>query len=96
MSTMNSWPCTHYPKSPSIGYNRYSGDPEDNDYHCSHCEDKEEQLSGAAEWLVNVLDILYGNEPFDALELERALDEMSSYLEVKTRLGDVQVKSIKQ
>lgn len=64
--------------------------------HCAHCDDKEEQLSGAAEWLVHVMDIVYGKVEFDALELERCLDECAGYLEVKSRPGDVQVKSSKQ
>lgn len=70
------------------GWNDYEREAPD----CRECKEKDQTVDEIAEWFDGILDILYGNEKFSEGELERRIDEVCHYLNLKMRTGDLQIE----
>lgn len=68
-------------------------DPTDYDYSpmCRHCEENEQKLDHAKEWLESVVRQLYSKDKLDCLELENDLDELCHLLGVRMIPGDLTI-----
>ncbi len=60
-------------------------------HECRICNEKDQKMDEAGEWLNNVLDQLYGNKNLNRFELERDLEELCHLLHVKVRDGDLMI-----
>lgn len=61
-------------------------------YECRKCEERIKKIHYAAANLENILDYIYGNKEFNALDLENELDELCHELGVELRTSDMQIQ----
>jgi hypothetical protein len=53
------------------------------DHECFECMEKSNRLDDVKYWFRAVLDQLYGMEEFNAEDLERYVEELAAYLDMK-------------
>lgn len=63
---------------------------------CFGCEDKEDKLSRSAEYLENIVKMLYSKKPLNVIDLEAELDGLCYLLDVKTIPDDLQIERKKE
>ena len=61
------------------------------EYECFECMEKENRIDDVKYWFRAVLDQLYGMEEFNKENLERYLEELSGYLNMKIPSTDLSV-----
>jgi hypothetical protein len=62
---------------------------------CRHCEDKEQSLDCAKEFLETIVNMLYSKNTLNIESLEENLDQLCHFLRVKVKPGDLQIQRIK-
>ena len=62
------------------------------EYECYQCNEKEEQLENAKEFLESIVEMLYSREVLDLAKFEDHLDELCHQLDVKIGQGDLQIR----
>ena len=65
------------------------------DYECSACDEKEQTLDSAKEFLESLVEMLYSKEALDLNLFENHLDELCHQLDVKIGAGDLQIQRSK-
>jgi transposase-like protein len=68
---------------------------EEYEYHdnvCFECEERNEKLERAADFLDNIVKILYSNQPLETVDLEYNLDELCHLLNVDMGKGDLTIE----
>lgn len=63
---------------------------------CHRCEETEMKFDRATEFLEAVLDELYGDKQLNHLNLERYLDELCHYMNVKIHPDELQIDRVKR
>ncbi len=58
---------------------------------CRKCEEKDQTLDEASEWLQEIVKQLYTKDALDVNHLENCLDELCHLLKVKMNTGDIQI-----
>lgn len=72
-----------------IDYDRWKTTIDCDDCHsCRKCDETEQRLDDAREWLEVIQDQLYGNGELDVGKIENALDELSYFLGVTMKPRD--------
>ncbi len=61
---------------------------------CSKCNDQEEKLEYAKEFMKGVISQLYSGKELNLLELEGDLDELCHYFGIKLIPGDLQIERL--
>ncbi len=61
---------------------------------CRQCEESQQKLDDAKEFLEGVVEKLYSRDTLDVLHLEFLLDELCFYLDVKSGIGDLQIQRL--
>ena len=78
---------------------RYLDVPDDYYDHgnrCKTCEEHEQTLDCASNYLIEVVHQLYSLETLDKAKLESALDELCHLLQVRTNQGTLQIDRKRQ
>ena len=68
--------------------NWYDRDDEDvTERRCRRCEEQEQTFDRAADWLEEIVNVIYGTETIDINNLENALDELCHLLKVPMKVN---------
>ena len=59
---------------------------------CRKCDEKEKTLKEAADWLTEIVKLLYTKENLSIHNLEHCLDELCYLLDVTPNTGDIQIE----
>lgn len=60
-------------------YNYIEYEPE---HSCKQCEEKEQRIDDAREFLEGIIDHLYGSQPLDKVNLQHCIEELCHFLGV--------------
>lgn len=66
------------------------------DEECKRCEEKEQTLDYAKEFLEYLVTALYSKQPLNLDKFEESLDELCHALHVKMGSGDLQIQRLKE
>lgn len=74
-------------------YDRWktSSDDEYFQYECKHCDEKQEIIGEAGEWLEEIVKQVYSKDNLDIHHFENCLDMLCHLLNVKMNTGDIQI-----
>lgn len=61
------------------------------EYCCKKCEEKDQTMDNAADFLTGIIEQLYSKTNFNSVEFEWILEQLCHYLKVKMPINELQI-----